>query len=166
MILNPQKIVDDKILQYPDDIDWSIYVQQNGIDITVDRVFDINFKEIPIVGIKDSYKPSPILLEPVAITSYSKGFVFKKGNVYTAESDFFVTVPEGMCASVIGRSTFNRQGLLIRSSLYDSGFNGNVGFTIYCFNNFKVEKGARIGQIVFTQAENSSLYSGQYQTNI
>ena len=45
-------------------------------------------------------------------------------------SDFFVTVPAGLAAFLIVRSTLNRNGIFITSGLYDQGFSNNIGFVM------------------------------------
>jgi deoxycytidine triphosphate deaminase len=165
MFLNPKDLLEKKIITYPADIDINKHVQQNGIDVDCIRIDNINFEAMPIVGKDVNHKPD-VKEEPVAeLTRYNMmGWRLKKGNTYTFESSFEIAVPDGMCGWVIGRSTFNRQGILIRSSLYDSGFKGKIGGTIYCFNNIAIEQGARVGQIVLASASSAGMYSGQYQS--
>lgn len=165
MFLNPQELLDKKIITYPEGFDISKFVQQNGLDVDCVKIHSLEFDSLPIVGKNISYKPEPKVENTTDLTRYGMtGWILKKGNTYTFESSFEIEIPEGMCGWVIGRSAFNRQGILIRSSLYDSGFKGNIGGTIYCFNNIAIQEGTRIGQIVLAKAENASLYKGQYQS--
>lgn len=76
-----------------------------------------------------------------------------------------VHLPLDMFATFTHRSTYNRQGILITGSIYDPGYKGQVGCTIYNLSGFKVEiaKNERVGQMVFFRADAASEYNGQYQ---
>ena len=163
MFLNPQELLDKKIITYPENINIKDHLQQNGLDVDALTVFNINSKSWNIIGKEKSIKVNSLVHELDHISQLGKeGWMLRKGEAYTFDSSFKINIPEGMCGWVIGRSTFNRQGILIRSSLFDSGFSGSVGATIYCFNNVAIEEGVRVGQFVMCKAENASLYKGQY----
>lgn len=172
MFINPKLLLETKVITYPDSkINIDKHIQQNGIDIDCDRIWDLNFKSIPLVGVDVNAKPNPKELTPSNISFASKelkgkevGWVLEKGKVYAFESSFDINIPEDMCGWVIGRSSFNRQGVLIRSGFFDAGFNNKIGATIYCFNNMVIEKNARIAQIVLAKGESASMYQGQYQS--
>ena len=138
------------------------FIQQNGLDIDCITVLDLStFPSPPTIGVLSNSIPTASPLTP---TGFPLTFNLIKGNTYTFTSSFNVTIPPGMCGWVIGRSTLNRSGVLVRSSLYDTGFNGNIGGTIYCMQDINIEVGARIGQFVMCVAKHASLYEGQYQT--
>lgn len=169
MFINPKDILHNNIVTFEDGINIDKHIQQNGIDVDCDRIWDLNFKSIPLIGKEISSKPNPKELLPSNISFASKelggkevGWVLEKGKVYSFESSFNVNIPADMCGWVIGRSTFNRQGILIRSGFYDAGFNNKIGATIYCFNNIVLEKNARIAQIVLAKGDSASMYNGQY----
>jgi deoxycytidine triphosphate deaminase len=90
---------------------------------------------------------------------------FCAGSIYSVETLEYAKIPENSVAMVYGRSTLNRNGILIRSSLYDSGFENYIGFTMYAFSGLRTQVGVRLAQIVFYPAEYSRLYNGQYMTN-
>lgn len=162
MFLNPQSLVDKKIITFPTNIDITKHLQQNGIDVDCDKVSYLP-NEIPIVGKSLQVKPKLVDLKKEDIYKGEIGWYLKTGRAYSFDSTFYVEIPEGMCGWLIGRSSFNRSGVLIRSGLFDSGFKGYLGATIYCFSDIKIEQGARIAQFVMAKAENASLYNGQYQ---
>lgn len=86
---------------------------------------------------------------------------------YQFSSPHFVSIPEGYCGYLITRSSLNRNGIFIQSGLYDSGFNGFVGGTLYNFGGrLKLEYNVRICQFVLLKAETVKMYDGQYQTQL
>lgn len=164
MLINPRYLIQNELIKHSPNINIDEHIQQNGIDIDCKELFSLEFEKPPILTKTESYKPDPIRKSVREITRYgTKGWLLKKGQAYSFSSSFEIEVPPNMGGQVIGRSTFNRQGILIRSSFYDSGFKGNLGGTIYCFNDVFVEEGTRIGQIILSSAESAGLYSGQYQ---
>lgn len=67
---------------------------------------------------------------------------------------------------VIGRSSTNRCAMLLRSGVFDPGFEcEEAGATLYVFADGQVEiqEGARLGQLVLAECEEASEYNGSYQ---
>ena len=166
MFLNPQTLLDKKIVTCSlPELKLEEHVQQNGIDINCNSIFE--FGEGMLTVTKDKTDKLPLRqVTPSDVyfkNGSNEGWLLEKHVAYSFDSSFYVEIPEGMCGWIIGRSSFNRFGILVRSALYDSGFKGYVGGTIYCFNHVKIEKDARIAQLVLCSAENAALYNGQYQ---
>ena len=76
-----------------------------------------------------------------------------------------VNIPEDMFALVWSRSTFNRNGVIVRGCVLDSGYRGIPCFSVYNFsgNELHLPKGTRICQILFFNADSAGIYKGQYQ---
>lgn len=164
MLISPKYLVENEIITFPEHIIVSEHIQQNGIDIDCLELTHLSYTTTPAIFKDSSHKPNPVLLTPTEITkSGIQGWLLKKGEAYSFNSSFEINIPKNMGGQVVGRSTFNRQGLLIRSSWFDSGFKGTLGATIYCFNDCFIETGVRIGQFIMHSGESAGLYAGQYQ---
>jgi len=76
-----------------------------------------------------------------------------------------VSVPVSMFALMFSRSTFNRQGILITSTVFEPGWRGIPTVSIYNFSgvDISIAKDTRIAQIIFFKADAASVYNGQYQ---
>jgi len=76
-----------------------------------------------------------------------------------------VSVPVYMFALMFSRSTFNRQGILITSTVFEPGWRGIPTVSIYNLSGdyFSITKDTRIVQIIFFKADAASVYNGQYQ---
>ena len=113
-------------------------VAQVGYDLRATKVIDIE------TGYKDN--------------------VLKRGRAYEIEL-CEVKMPDDCWGYIFGRSTFNRQGILIRSSVIDPGYHGKIGVTAYVLgkNNVYIEVGDRVGQLLVFKANVSGKYDGQYQ---
>ncbi len=76
-----------------------------------------------------------------------------------------IRLPIHIFSTFTHRSTYNRQGILITGSIYDPGYSGQVGCTIYNLSggDLEIDINERIGQMVFFEADAASEYDGQYQ---
>lgn len=75
-----------------------------------------------------------------------------------------VKLPRYLFATFTHRSSYNRKGVLITGSIYDPGYNGQIGCTIYNMSGewLTIPANERIGQMVFFEANPASEYQGQY----
>jgi deoxycytidine triphosphate deaminase len=153
MFINPLQAID---LGWITGIkDPKVQVQPNAIDFSLDVVQSIGNT---VARITESGKTmrSTEVLAPVDDLWELAG-----QRVYDGTSDVYVNVPVGVAAVLWTRSTFARNGVLIASGLYDTGYKGHVGFTIYTYGGpIQIGKGTRIGQIGFIKAENAGVYAG------
>lgn len=79
-------------------------------------------------------------------------------------------IPNNFRLRIVQRSSLLRNGGLVNSSIFDSGFKTDQIGTIFHINNpIKIEVGARIAT-AYTEPSNiveeQDLYSGQYQSDI
>lgn len=145
-----------------------LQVQPNAIDFTLDRLFTINhFKKFSIHTDPTTGKEKKQMRGGEELTTANNVannmFSLTERTSYDMLSDMFVKLPEGVAAMTIIRSSFCRNGLFLTSGLYDSGFEGHIGCVIHNNNGrAEIEKGIRIGQIMFIQAEAAGLYAGGF----
>lgn len=97
--------------------------------------------------------------------SIGQGFELEHGksrNILFRES---VKIPDNMFALFYQRSSWSRKGVFATSGVYDSGYEGTLGCTVYNMSGdtIKFEEGDRIGQIIFFLADAASSYNGQWQ---
>ena len=76
-----------------------------------------------------------------------------------------VSVPVYMFALMFSRSTFNRQGVLITSTVFEPGWRGIPTVSVYNLSgtDFSIRKDTRVVQIIFFEADAANTYNGQYQ---
>jgi dUTP pyrophosphatase len=146
-------------------------IQPNAIDITCDKVYQ-SYKTTGLQpGFTLTKDKTTHLVKHELLTAhqFSKLNVTDTwkldGKVFYFESNLKITVPYGYVAWLMPRSSLNRNGIRVESGLYDSGFTGNVAGTIYVHTGlpFTLERGARIAQLIFAEADTLHKYSGQYQ---
>lgn len=156
MFVNPQQAVDAGFITGVKDA--AKQVQPNAIDFTLDKLMALSQNDAFVSeGGKSMRK-----LEEVPVDE-DGNWVLEGGRVYDGTSDMFVKVPSGGAALLFTRSTFARNGVFIVSGLYDSGYEGHVGFTIYTIGgSIKIAKGTRIGQMALVTADAAKQYAGGY----
>lgn len=164
MIISPMKAIEKGWITGLKDPDKQ--VQPNGIDFTVDRAFDL--KQTPFYVSEtfksmrgaDELEPTRTYWEPVSQVSW----IIPGRDMLDFLSDVRVSLPEGVTAQLVIRSTLARNGLQLVSGLFDSGFKGCIGFLLHNRHHEQavIAKGTRVGQILFIQADASGTYAGGY----
>jgi deoxycytidine triphosphate deaminase len=87
----------------------------------------------------------------------AKGFV----NILCNEK---VNIPSGVFATTNIRSSFSRRGMFTTTGIWDSGYNGPVGCSIYNLSDEEIVivKDTRIMQLIFWQGNEAEMYDGHY----
>jgi deoxycytidine triphosphate deaminase len=170
MIINPQKIVQEGWVQNVDD---SNQIQPNGIDLRLDKVFLVEGcgkitidNKNRILAPEVEVKPFPIAIAKNNECYETLFYKLEAGRAYSFIFKEFVKVPVNAAAWIIQRSTVNRCGTWVYSSLYDSGFENYAGAYARPANPIEIEKGARVAQIVFWEAQSASMYDGVYKGKV
>ena len=159
MIISPDKIIENGIITGIRD-DWK---QPNAIDFSVDEIYAmVDDPEQPFVLQKDGKQHrARTKLEPI------DGYWHLDRGAYDFMSKVYVEMRYNTAGWMLTRSTLNRNGIIVHSGLYDTGYKGHICGTIYNMAGpTKIEVGARIAQMVFVDAKNSGLYSGGYNTEL
>lgn len=145
MNINPRDVIKSEIILTEVE---EAQVQQVGIDMVVRSVFLIeedNGDKVPLI-------PRNGVIE----------VLLSKRTAYEIVLDR-VKMPEDRWGYIIGRSSFNRKGILVRSSVIDPGYEGDIGVTAYCFANKPIKIGDRIAQLLVFPADAAKSYMGQHQ---
>ena len=162
MIINPKTIVEQKIVTAEENCPEieEKQIQQVGIDIRISRVFTVH---VPVVEILRNSKPDFNEIYRELMPDTNGCFRLMPGKAYSVDSMEHIKVPNNAAAFVLHRSTFNRSGIFITGSVFDAGFEGNIGATMYVHNLADIEVGTRIAQVLVMQADAAKMYDGTYQ---
>lgn len=158
MLANPRKMVAAGFVKNLVDIEKQI--QPNAIDFTVDSIQELDIMTNYMIG-----EGSKVMRSQSKVMPIDGYFHLDPNAAFDISSNVYVKVPEGKAAILILRSTFVRNGFVLASGLYDSGFEGNIGAVLHTPNAFgQIEVGVRIGQIMFIDSESAGIYAGGYNT--
>lgn len=76
-----------------------------------------------------------------------------------------IELPETLFGLFYVRSSFSRKGVFVSTGVWDPGYSGSLGCTIYNLSGdtIGIEKGERIGQLICFEAQAAGSYQGQWQ---
>ena len=130
----------------------------NAIDFTVDRMFSIDHTKPFHLGKCNKQMRGGTELETV-----DGQWSINPGEIVDCLSDMYVSLPVGVAALLVIRSTLARNGILLHSGLYDSMFQGHIGAILHNRSGpATIERGAAIGQIIFVPSDSTNEYLGGY----
>jgi deoxycytidine triphosphate deaminase len=176
MVINPKKAIENGWIKFPSyyteqHIEKSI--QQNGIDITVDKISRIggacvlseNNKKmsdyVPLEATNHFYRDKTE--KNVSVLSWK----LDPQSAYDVFSDFYVKLPANVCAVLSTRSTLSRNGTFVTSGTWDAGFEGHIGCCLHVRGaTVYLAPQTRICQIHFLDGESASLYNGDYKHSL
>ena len=132
-------------------------IQPNTVDLRVDKVYRIGAGPMHIDEEEKIHRKS------MEIFPDEDGNFLLSPGCYEMQSNQQVEIAEGEVALVLGRSTFNRNGVLIISSIYDSGFKDYAGATVYNIGGeTTVKPNTRFAHLIIAKAESLHKYDGDY----
>lgn len=113
----------------------------------------------------------PFAEESLQPSSYdlrsAEDIVLKKGALTLVPTMEFVSLPADLCATLWGRSSFGRKGVVLGAGYIDPGFRGNLTL---CMTNLgpediQITKGMRVIQMLIhpVEGEVENAYNGNYQ---
>jgi dUTP pyrophosphatase len=157
MLVHPQN-ANTKIIGLSE-ADREICFQPNAIDIIVDKmwIYSTNYFEL-----SEDKKIHRSKIEMITRDSW---------DLTHGSYEFTASIEVHMGSDEVGwlipRSTLNRNGVMISSGLYDSGYTGVIGGVIHIPRDtiFQLYKGTRIAQFLITKAESTHMYNGSYQSS-
>lgn len=145
---------------------------QVGVDITVDQLARIDG------GAIISHKTVQGKFTPITVVEYTNvnsSNPFEVMELWHLEPGAYAVVfDQGLLpltaeenASIIQRSSLNRNGSRVQGSIYDPGYRcDNLGATLYVSAPITIARHARIAQLIIETNETvevDNLYNGQYQ---
>ena len=142
-------------------------VQPNAVDLRVKIIEEFDVDEHSQFVISEDQKTHLPTKVMTAVDYFGDGRLYYKldtGKAYGVLFDHEIQVHEGEAGFLITRSTLNRNGIFVKSGLYDSGFSNHIGGTIYNMSGAPtyIAENTRIAQYHSTEAETLHTYDGDY----
>ena len=164
MLISPKTAIKEGWVTWNNVVtDIEKYIQPNALDFDCARVFRPETYSDAYLSEKTKKIRKYVELQPAVDIEGEPAWALINGSGYDFSSNFHVTLPEGIAAQLIVRSTLNRSGIFLTSGLYDSGFEGQVAGVLRISNgDFKLAPNTRIGQIMFLKSDAGGMYSGGY----
>jgi len=127
-------------------------IQPNGVDLTVAEVYQ--FKDVGLLTISKRKIPEYKILDDQIWHLPPGAYLVRYGE--------YIKIPANAIGIVFPRSSLLRMGATIYTAVWDSGYEGRGVGLLHVFNphGIKIERGAKIAQIIFISARSSGKYSG------
>lgn len=138
-------------------------IQGNSLDLRVRDVFEAQGELI--LGKDFRTLPQYHLLSPQQDDS-GEWYLLYPNRRYQVEFIERVSLPGYLCGVTMVRSTMAKSGCSGESGLFDSGYEGSTGMMITVASSARIQRGARVAQMVFHRAHSHQLYSGFYQSSV
>ncbi|MFH0922916.1 MAG: deoxyuridine 5'-triphosphate nucleotidohydrolase [Candidatus Micrarchaeota archaeon] len=159
MILSHGEILDliarEKLVE--DFIDLKKQLQPASFDLTLAKVSAIEGE-----GVLDFDNSKRVLSNVRELEFDESGFVSLEPGAYKVRFNETVRLPAGLAALTTTRSSLARCGSFVHVGWWDPGYHGKGEGLLQVGSRIKLEKNARIAQMVFLHlsAEARELYSG------
>ena len=131
-------------------------VQPNGVDLTLDRVFEQ-------VGVGRIARDGKEIGEREAVEPSREGVVALDPGGYILRYGETVRIPEGHIGFILPRSSLMRNSGMLNTAVWDAGYEGRGEGLLQVHHPIEIEVGARVAQIVFAAADHEGTYDGSYQ---
>ncbi|MFC6961438.1 deoxyuridine 5'-triphosphate nucleotidohydrolase [Halocatena marina] len=134
--------------------------QPNGIDLTLDRVFEqIDAGRIGCDGKEVGDRRA---CEVEELDETHSAYYLDPGG-YIVRYNETIRIPEGHVGFVYPRSTLMRNSCMLNTAVWDAGYEGKGEGLLQIHHDIELERGARIAQLVLAQANHDDSYDGTYQ---
>ena len=132
-------------------------VQMHAYDVRIDKLWKL-------IGSFMLSETSKAHRTKIAVEPVDGFFVLEPDTLYAFDTIHKVTMAPGEAAWIKGRSTLQRNGVIVQSAVYDAGYTGGINGTIFnaIHDYAKIAKNARVGQFLVLKAETYKLYTGEY----
>jgi len=134
-------------------------VQPNGVDLTLDAVFE-------------QVQPGRIGREDKTIGERREREVRRSDDAetYTLPPGGYVVryterirIPEDHVGFLYPRSSLLRNSCMLDTAVWDAGYEGRGEGLLEVYHDIEIERGARIAQLVLAEADHEGTYEGSYQ---
>lgn len=132
-------------------------IQPNAIDLKVKAISRLQPGTVVLNGKEKRHLPSTVV-EP------ENGLYHLSSGKYDVVFDGEVTIGDNEAGFLITRSTLNRNGIIITSGLYDSGYNNIIGGMLHIpeGTHLAIGEHERLAQFLLFDAEMIHRYDGDY----
>ena len=130
-------------------------IQPNGVDLTLGDVLEQ--VEAGRVGVDGKTVGDR---EPVE--SDADGFDLDPGG-YILQYAETISIPEDHVGFLYPRSTLMRNSCMLNTAVWDAGYEGKGEGLLQVHHPIRLERGARVAQLVLAEAGHEDVYAGTYQ---
>jgi dUTP pyrophosphatase len=136
-------------------------IQPNGVDLTADVVFEQ--LEPGRIG-RDGKEIGERVARPLEeLEERDPHTYYLPEGSYVVRYGERIAIPEGHVGFVYPRSSLMRNSCMLNTAVWDAGYEGRGEGLLQVHHDIEIERGARIAQLVFAEANHEDVYDGSYQ---
>jgi deoxycytidine triphosphate deaminase len=156
-ILSGEEI--SKLVKQVQSLDTSEQTQPAGFDVTVSKVYTYS-NSVHIIGVSKTENSILEELAPGLDNYFDLGI-----GAFMLELNEVTTIPKDAIGILLPRSTLLRNGIDVRTALFDPGYSGQPKVMLVCHRPLRLQRFSRIGQLVLIRSDKEfpSQYKGRYQ---
>ncbi|WP_227375349.1 deoxyuridine 5'-triphosphate nucleotidohydrolase [Haladaptatus halobius] len=136
-------------------------VQPNGIDLTLETVYEQ--RDSGRIGRNEKEIGDRQQVEPEQVTEKSPETYYLPQGGYIVQYAETVQIPEGHVGFIFPRSSLMRNSCMLNTAVWDAGYEGKGEGLLQVHHDIELERGARIAQLVLSEADHDGTYDGDYQ---
>jgi len=130
-------------------------IQPNGVDLTLDDVLEQ--VEPGRVG-----TDGKTVGERESVETDDGVFCLDRGG-YILQYAETIAIPEEHVGFLYPRSTLMRNSCMLNTAVWDAGYEGRGEGLLQVHHPIRLERGARVAQLVLSSADHDDVYDGTYQ---
>ncbi|SFR50843.1 deoxyuridine 5'-triphosphate nucleotidohydrolase [Halogeometricum limi] len=131
-------------------------VQPNGVDLTLDSLFEqVSPGRLGVEG--------KTIGDREAIDAGADGTYLLPPGGYVLQYAETIRIPDGHVGFLYPRSSLMRNSCMLNTAVWDAGYEGRGEGLLQVHHDVELETGARVAQLVLARADNEELYDGSYQ---
>ncbi len=135
-----------------------------SIDLRLDNLFGV-FVSTGDAALDPAEHSKAIRFEEISF--FSRPYYIQPSTFILAQTLEYVAMPNSLVASLDGRSSLGRRGLVIHATAgwIDPGYEGHITLELANLGVMPLAlyPGMRIGRLVFQRVENAGVYEGKFQ---
>ncbi|MFC3478063.1 deoxyuridine 5'-triphosphate nucleotidohydrolase [Halobacterium litoreum] len=135
-------------------------VQPNGVDLTVEAVFEQ--REPGRIGRDGKEIGDRQRRHPEAGDGDTDTFYLPPGG-YVLQYAETISIPDGHVGFVYPRSSLMRNSCMLNTAVWDAGYTGKGEGLLQVHHDVELERGARVAQLVLAEGDHDDTYDGSYQ---
>jgi dUTP pyrophosphatase len=138
-----------------------VQVQPNGVDLTLERVFEP--RDAGRIGREGKSVGDRSPMDPETPSESGPPTYYLPPGGYVVQYAEEVAIPRGHIGLLFPRSTLLRNACTLNTAVWDAGYTGKGEGLLEVYGDLEIEAGARIGQFVLATAGHGGAYDGSYQ---
>ena len=148
-----------KLVKQVEHLDSNQQSQPAGFDVTVSKVYSYS-NSVHTIGV--SKTENSILQE---MTPSPDGYFDLGVGAFMLELNEITSIPKDAIGILLPRSTLLRNGIDVRTALFDPGYSGQPKVMLVCHRPLRLQRFSRIGQLILFRSDTDfpKQYNGRYQ---